>query len=1192
MPTNPDMSDENLQILDPLSSGDASILGEAAFDTSIPEDALSALQMDWDNSEDLSEGGIVDGRPFPAPKPSTPQFPPTALQACGPSVTLESWACSLNVGTTLPTVYDTLYPYVEEYRYLPEVVNTYLYSRLSFDDRRDFKFGLSTSQRLFVSLTRAIRATNGDVTNFCAMRGTIWNLWMRKRAVALLSQVMYSSVQFPGLPAEGLGAINCISGLPAQNNVRVSRTSEGEVQLSVQSSGVDVLSSGVSSYSFCLEVDPEIELTALTTRFVEDGSQFNTEFKFIPVALIYRFFFLDKALPYYAYLYWVDMQGKSSSLNVEEQNFLSQYSYYDFVACITFLGSLLLTAAKSFSQMLYEGVQLMLVRAYCSLGILQWAGETGMDLQDTAFHKFFTREFSPGDRMNLSDCPGDAYAQQGWEIFKRRSSALGFLSELTSRALFGEVYSGVNTASHLLGRLYKILQEKVPTCGTSSLNQAALHLESFSSLYFDQGIIAIPSRGYLWVASNKDDLPSSIRRVCDYAKKLKKVYYTEYADVQSGEPQSLREWFFLSDLLLLDMTESLIAEIMGERKRREEHVVSIYGKQDRNFSTVSIPKPVDFGIKIYKPDVTHYKNSLISINVLKYLKMRMTTAYNPNLITIFPILVIRDMKNDASVVCLKLLQDMRTGGLGLFEARAREKDLTAQIYRLQDLVTGSNSAQPEMREARATLVRLTDSRNSLQQVIRGTLELFCRYLTEGFKDFMYTGTLKKYLQPEVDQSDLTGFILSERSSIVTEHWTENLLFDYAAFRDTVGLIRDFDLKVFEPVEKSFSTPLKIKETLRKEILGVGRKSGGELKPQGRRPKSRSELKPQGRRPKPLFFALKRKGIDAYVLAIVVYIRDEAFVGFSDGISILLEDIQKDNTAFVGSPRRLVGYEYKVFPLKDLVQFIPCSNMLSKYIDIVELKEIRVILARELPTGVSFRRFIDQDFCPTWLQELHGVSTPSRAIFGLPQLPEDVKEEISYAHGLEQLSVKEWNKREVDVQKRQIKVVKAQKKNVLRYLCDPLGRVRKRAFSPNYTYAEDVEIITRYRAGMSEEQRIALQASCQNRPWGSIRTRARILANKLLDEGEFDLNKIPVRYITANYYKKGEENIAKAIREGRLETESQLLGLSGLYDKYLTLNSARSVRRPAKVIAAKKDLSLLDSKEIVRDLEKILDSIDD
>ena len=1197
MPTVSDMSDDERQLLDSLLGNDisepeGSIPNEEVLSPSI----LNALQLEWE-----VEVPEVSPPPPPPPPPAapsppeeapppildTPQVPepqtaPVLTQDYGPCVTPLSWT-SLARDLEVPTISEMLAPNVNALNVIPREVDTYLRQRLSFDDRQDNKTGLSLNQRLYVSLSRAIQETNGDVTDFCGAMNTLWSAWMRKRAAVFLSQVMYSTVSFPGLPAGGLASLDCSLRLSARHNVRIHPTPEGTIEWHTQLPTPDHLASCLYHYEFLLEVDPKLKLEGLPKEFVNRAYQYGMELQYIPIDLVYRFFFLDKALPYYAYLYQVDMNGGASALSVAEQNFLMHYSYYDFVACITFLGSLLLTAAKSFSQMLYEGVQLMLMRAYCALGVLRWSGEYGLNLQETPLHSFFTREFRPIDRLCLSDCPGDAYAQQGWEIFKRRPSALSFLCKLTSEALFGASDINLAPIRGLLRKVDKALCARDPSHDPSLVEKDIGLLESVTSLYFDRGIIAIPTRGYRWVVSPTDNLYIAVRHVRESAFSRGLLYYEDYIVRNGSEPKCLREWFFLSDLLLLGMSEVHKTEILAERTRREKHVVGVYGQFPRNIATVSIPKPGEFGTKSYSPAVTGYKNKVISINVLQYLRTRLNTTINPNVITIFPTTVIRDMQRDSGVTCLKILQDMRMNGVGLMFARAQEADLSKQIKSLQNIIAAKDGDPDKGKNALLTLNTLLDARAEIQKAMSETLELACRYLVEGFKTFMQIKSLHEFLHPETNKEDFERLLSSGKVSELIDYQSEVLLFDFDTLSTTTNLMRYVDSQVFPLVTKKVRNTQREARDIRKSVLNFKDKEaeGIELAP---------EPKVKGRRPQLLYFALKRIDIDTHVLMIAGYLNNQLYVGFSDGISSVLADMQKKNTSAASTPKTLVAYPYEVFPFQDIVRFSPYIAVLSKHLDMNFLQSIRIRLLSEFPTHDYLRKFIAQDFRPDWLGELHGESTPTRALVELNQLLEVDKKIIARAHGLNHFSVKVWNKKAAEMQKKQLKTFKSYKKDVLRSLRDLTGLQRKRSYAPNFRPEEDAVIIEKYRAGMTETQRVALQIACNDRPWNAIRTRANILTHKLLDAGVYDLSKLPIRHLTKVYCKRAQDNLRLATMDGRINLEELGETLESLNEKYIVARSPeeKGSKLTYKEEGVDKMAHVQSSKELIRNLYTILE----
>lgn len=1191
MPTVSDMSDEERQLLDSLLGNDilepdGSMPSEEVLSPSI----LNALQLEW-------EVEVPEVSPPPAAPPppeevpplilDTPQVPepqtaPVLTQDYGPCVTPLSWT-SLARDLEVSTIYEVLSPHVNAPNVIPREVDTYLRQRLSFDDRLDTKTGLSLNQRLYVSLSRAIVETKGDVTDFCGAMNTLWSAWMRKRAAVFLSQVMYSTVSFPGLPPGGLAALDCSLRLSAKHDVRIQPTSEGKIEWCAHLPTSDHLASCLSHYEFSLEVDPKLKLEGLPKEFANRAYQYGMELQYIPIDLVYRFFFLDKALPYYAYLYQVDMNGGASSLSTEEQNFLTRYSYYDFVACITFLGSLLLTAAKSFSQMLYEGVQLMLMRAYCALGIVRWSGEYGLNLQETPLHSFFTREFRPSDRLCLSDCPGDAYAQQGWEIFKRRPSALSFLCKLTSTALFGTSDINLAPISGLLRKVDKALCTRDPSHDSSLVEKDIGLLESVTSLYFDRGIIAIPTRGYRWVVSPTDNLHIAVRQVRERAFSRGLLYYEDYIARNGSEPKCLREWFFLADLLLLEMSEVHKTEILAERTRREKYVVGVYGQFPRNIAIVSIPKPGEFGIKAHSSAVTGYKNKVISINVLQYLRTRLTTTINNNIITIFPTTVIRDMQRDSGITCLKILKDMSMSGVGLMFARAQEADLSKQIKSLQDIIASKDGDPNKVKSALLTLNALLDARAEIQKVMSETLELACRYLVEGFKTFMQVKSLHEFLCPETNKEDFERLLSSGKVSELIDYQSEVLLFDFNALDKTISLMRYVDSQVFPLVAARARNTQREAQAIRKSVLNFRDKEmeGIELAP---------GPKVKGRRPQLLYFALKRIDADAHVLMIVGYLNNQLYVGFSDGISSVLADMQKKNTGSASAPKTLVAYPYEVFPFQDIVRFSPYTAILSKHLDMNFLQSIRLRLLSEFPSGDYLRKFIAQGFRPDWLKDLHGESTPSRALIELSQLLEVDKKIIARAHGLEHFSVKTWNKKAAEMQKKQLKTFTSYKKDVLRGLRELTSLQRQRTYSPNFTPEEDAAILEKYRAGMTEAQQMALRSACRDRPWNSIRTRANILTHKLLDAGVYDISKLPIRYMTKLYCKRAQDNLRLATMDGRINLEESGETFESLNEKYIV---SRGLEEKGSKLTYKEEggetiAHVQSSKELIRNLYSILE----
>ena len=327
---------------------------------------------------------------------------------------------------------------------------------------------------------------------------------------------------------------------------------------------------------------------------VEVASLFQSDS--LSMEVLYRFFFLDQALPCYTYYYTGDIKGNIYDLTPDVVDYLKAIPYYDFVACITYLGSLLLQAAHRYCRVMYEGVRLMLIRAYSALGIIPWYPISIPSGLNSAWVKgwgYLKYEVPMLTRLSLGDNPGDSYAQHGWELFKYRPDALEFLASITQVALFGN-------------------STEFPT-STGGLVQ---HDCSSTS-----------SAHYLGVYKDND-----VNKFCNTTT-FKALYPTPPESLDDADVK--HEWYLITDILYLHPSdqqhkvEILEAQAAKVKSNVERYSVTAALAQ----TTLVFPKPEEFGIAL----IAYEGESYYRFNFAQYLKTRHRISLNRLLYSHIPL---------------------------------------------------------------------------------------------------------------------------------------------------------------------------------------------------------------------------------------------------------------------------------------------------------------------------------------------------------------------------------------------------------------------------------------------------------------------------------------------------------------------------------------------------------------------------
>jgi hypothetical protein len=364
-------------------------------------------------------------------------------------------------------------------------------------------------------------------------------------------------------------------------------------------------------------------LTAYS-RVLEGVSYGEFPFELLSVKELYHTFFLNTVFPYYVYLYAKDIRGERLEFSPEEKAFLAEFDYYSFVAFITYMGSLLLLAAEGYSRVLYEGVRWMLIRAYCTLGILNWDTAKAADAASLPdYSKVLNGALSPASmRFSLEETVGDSYAQYGWYIFKSRPNALYFLASITQIAFFSA---------------YRFR----PKDSTESLINTQ---RSYLTLGFVPYKPDYLSRGISSIRYRKKELNS----FCNNERLSGQVFYaspisTEFLDIS-------HEWYFLYDLLhLFDGCNH--SPFYSSQKT--EYNIAINSSIPCNPLSLKFPNLPHFGIRF------NANKTAIRLDLAAYFLARYSMSFNPFILDVIPRklyreISIEDLNSPTSIFSLSM----------------------------------------------------------------------------------------------------------------------------------------------------------------------------------------------------------------------------------------------------------------------------------------------------------------------------------------------------------------------------------------------------------------------------------------------------------------------------------------------------------------------------------------------------------
>lgn len=448
------------------------------------------------------------------------------------------------------------------------------------------------------------------------------------------------------------------------------------------------------------------------------SSEFPSEFPsgLLSLDALYRVFFLDRALPYYVYLYAMDIRGERAMLKADELAFISTFDYYTFVAAITYLGSLLLMAAEGFSRILYEGVRWMLLRAYCNLGILEWTIVKAHLSKDNPDYSriVFSGMLSPSERFNSKDTTCDSYAQYGWESFRRTSNAPFYLASITQIAFFN---------SHRYessDRLFD-LQDRCLSGGYVPYKSTTLKRKISEEHY------------------RKKDL----KRFCTYALEEEECIFCRIPITEDNTLDIAHELYFLFELLGINKQDFGGTKYLPYflQKTKLEEVRSSNPTSNLIPSSLCFPLPPNFGINRFKSE------PIYRFDFARYLQVRYSITFNPFILDTIPRLIYRSIFDEQAntLTPIAQLRDEYSKLNVLYEDSLANKKY--------DISKGaSDEAARKLMQGEAK-IELSDLENKIKESL---LELFSTILANQLD-------LESYRTSKLNKEDLISLITSSNS---------------------------------------------------------------------------------------------------------------------------------------------------------------------------------------------------------------------------------------------------------------------------------------------------------------------------------------------------------------------------------------------------------------------------------------------
>lgn len=964
---------------------------------------------------------------------------------------------------------------------------SYTRSRKSLPRRHAIGGTLPVDEWQFVYLARYIELNNGNVTDFIFSKEHYSSAWARRNAAGLVYRALAAEqthMVLPALPAEGMASISPHTIPPVVQALTYNRaTMQAELQLADLQEG---------------SPPPRTFSTA-----VQDGAE-NSEtlqLTFVHVEHIFRHLLLDKALPYYAYIYYQDLQKDGVDPSVDgvravharltpvELSLLENVSYYEFVGAITYLGSLLLQAAQHYSRILYEGVYIMLLRAYCVLGILEW-DQVNTKLLAQQGYEFFGDEFPFRKRFQLDQYPGHAYAQHGWEYFKRRSNALGYLADLTQAGLFhGSEYMSNNL---------EILRRNV-----SKTIECSSPLESGTLQYFfdtpkdlvhkyqGQGFVAaVLDRGATWMFGKAppDRTLSSAR-----AKRIKEKTF-EYPPIPNftEERGAQHELCVLAELSYFRIQEKkLIAEILEAQKEKiagAKLLMSSRVKVQLHLDTaLSVGLPPNYGLRSLPGEPAIYR-----IDFYEYLSQRLLCSPCRGIFKEIALKAFEKVKHHVTARIHLVNNYELQPSLGLDEYLRKSNNLREQIDVLEGVTQDEQKDFYTLSQAQAALLKFesfwTEYARPVKEIVVDTVKDYFRLNRESELSNTLDSRLAKRLL-EVQGVPITPLR-------PWEWFSESENFERL-------LNRSSDVYVVSE-EPTFESKQKQLVELVEEIKEIH--AEGKERQKGIRPAFLYFVLPLIPHPlqtekKVVMFVSRREG--AYYVAF-----SGLLGGRLQGINRASSSIEQDRAI------RYALYPLDFIPMKEMLTAAPYASFLEETIGFKSFVAIAVSIHNNILSRPAYKICTRSETVPAWLRVNNGANNARNAVvLYSKEMPKEVLKFLVEVHGLHKVSKKAWKINKTSIKKSTLKEGKVTRRKLQAKMELEQGE-RSTPFVARFTREQDRYMLENVRMRLSKAQKKEIVATLDNRPMRAITARCRTLATRMLNEYKvFDVNVLPILNIT-------------------------------------------------------------------------------
>jgi hypothetical protein len=845
---------------------------------------------------------------------------------------------------------------------------------------------------------------------------------------------------------------------------------------------------------------------------------------YISVEAIYRHFFLDKALTYYVELYAADLRGTSSSLSALEQHFLREFSYFDFIACITYLGSILLQAAQSFSRILYEGLRLMLIKAYCSLGIMQWTAPAMQEKfikKETKHDYLFSKELLLSDRVPLVKNVGMAYAQYGWELLKQRPNGIHYLTAVTYTALFKAIKDMYPDYTVTLPHGY------IPytfTFGTKASPVTFLNKRSYLKDMED--------------FCETEDLES-----VEDIKGVGHMRFYKCPITDATNNLLTHEWFVLADILAIFPSDDLgkLYQIQDEKISALTTISPYDSSSIRN--SLYFKHLSDFGFRRLPGNPKHYR-----FDLAQYLRQRFTTSLNRALFYDIPLAVYKELNTKDTSVPSELLENIRNNFLST-------KETSDQLIEVKRELSERDSAVSSL--AIRTKYQSLESR-------KVALEHHWNYVICPINTVLAEETAQ-YLKLANFSADLDfkAFVTGENNTVIEDVGEVQIPIQFWELSVSKDALVRF-LKSLRPYKNGI---LYVQQVELSQVRGVrpmrDRIPGKTIFKLPKVPSdmitTRGQLQ-RGRRPSPILFTIPTVPV-GFVTMLVTLRNDLLYVGFTG-------EIGKALTSSISSSPRLLRaiHVYRIYPytflsLDVLLESVACLDILRELLDF----DYFMGIANQLKTYFTSKSLFtactkQKSMPPSWIWDKRGATNVDMYLkLHTFIIDEEVKRVLRVAHNLDDTNID----KDIYSQVYFNEVAQKIQQNTLRTKA-ALTRIQgagdegSRYYAPNFTPEEDLHIKAYISPYMTDQDKNLLMAACPGRPWPALRTRARNLTQQLLTQDKvFDVDKLPINNYTGKIRKQLEANFEVALNvDPRLKVNEDKNTVEALKKRYLALEPRR------------------------------------